>query len=124
MDIETNRMNIDRYKDISNLGESFDNIRINSHIPSPTDKQYKIGYIIRYFIQKVNDRNAPIFEITSNSVSKFSNSAFYKTTSLDWRLNGTPEQIKKSNAASVKLASADIPKIGLYLPNLLQFHKK
>ena len=117
-------MKIDRYKIISNLGNEYKKLKTLSHIPTPKKKDYLIGYIVRYFLQKSNDTNGPIFEINVNLVSKYVNNPFYKTTSLDWRLNGTPDQIKKSNAASVKLASADIPKIGLYLPNLLQFHKK
>jgi hypothetical protein len=42
---------------------------------------------------------------------------------LDWRLTGTKEEIKKSNSASIRLASAKMPKIALYLPNLIQFIK-
>ena len=34
-----------------------------SHFPKPTDGDYYNGYMERYFIQKVNDINAPIFEI-------------------------------------------------------------
>jgi hypothetical protein len=43
---------------------------------------------------------------------------------LDWRLTGDPIDIKKSNTESLRIASKTIPKISLYLPNLLQFHKK
>jgi hypothetical protein len=46
------------------------------------------------------------------------------TVSLDWRITGDPIDIKKSNIASLRIASKTIPKISLYLPNLLQFHKK
>ena len=117
-------MKIDRYKNISNLGSEYKKLKTFSHIPKPNNNDYLIGYIVRYFLQKSNYINSPIFEINVNSITKYVNNPFYKTTSLDWRINGTSDEIKKSNAASIKLASADIPKIGLYLPNLLQFHKK
>ena len=54
---------------------------------------------------------------------KYSNNSFYTVVSLDWRLVGTKEEIKNSNSASLRLASVKMPKIHLYLPNLLQFHK-
>ena len=54
----------------------------------------------------------------------YKNNPFYIQTKLDWRISGEPTEVKKSNSVSLQLASNDIPKIALYLPNLLQFHKK
>jgi|TARA_R110000823_G_C15829149_1_gene490057 hypothetical protein len=117
-------MKIDRYNIISNLGSEFKKLKTYSHIPMPKKNDYLVGYIVRYFVQKSNDTNGSIFEINVNSVSKYVNNPFYKTTSIDWRITGTSVDIKKSNLASIKISSVDIPKIGLYLPNLLQFHQK
>ena len=117
-------MDIDRYKEIATLKSEFNQINIISYIPTPTDMDYKRGYITRYFVQKSNDRDGVIYEIRKKSTSKFSNNSFYIVTSLDWRLTGDLSEVKKSNSASIKLASEIIPKIYLYLPNLLQFHKK
>jgi len=117
-------MKIDRYNSISNLGKEYNKVKIIAHIPTPKDTDYLVGYIIRYFVQKSNDINSSIFEVGSDVSSKFFNNPFYVATTIDWRITGTPEEIKKSNSTSIRLASVDIPKIGLYLPNLLQFHKK
>ena len=117
-------MNIDRYKEIVDLESEFNQVNIVSYIPTPKDADYVRGYIVRYFVQKSNDRDGIIYEIRKKSTSKFSNNSFYIVTSLDWRLIGDPIEVKKSNSASIKIACQTIPKLYLYLPNLLQFHKK
>ena len=117
-------MDISRYKDIINLQSEFNQISITTYIPSPIDEDYKRGYITRYFVQKANDKNSVIYEIRKNTISKFSSNPFYVVVSLDWRIKGDPMDVKKSNSESVRIASATIPKLSLYLPNLLQFHKK
>ena len=49
--------------------------------------------------------------------------AFFLNVKLNWRLNGSIEQIKESNSKSVGLASDTMKTISLYLPNKLQFCK-
>jgi hypothetical protein len=117
-------MSLDRYNKIVDLPKDFNQIKIVPYIPSPTDIDYKRGYIVRYFVQKANDTNSVIYEIRKKSIGKLSDNSFYKIVSLDWRLIGDREDVKKSNSSSVRIASQIIPKIQLYLPNLLQFHKK
>jgi hypothetical protein len=101
----------------------YKNVNIVTHLPKPTEFDYSQGYVIRYFLQKSNDINSPIYEVKQTALSKYSSNSFYSIVSLDWRLIGTNEEIKQSNSASLRLASAKLPKISLYLPNLLQFHK-
>jgi len=117
-------MNTDRYKEIVDLESEFNQINIVSYIPTPTEEDYKRGYLTRYFLQKSNDKNGIIYEIRKKSISKFSNNPFYIVTSLDWRIVGESSEVKKSNEASIRFASEEISKLSLYLPNLLQFHKK
>lgn len=117
-------MNKDNYDKIKKLPTGLEKLRIVTHIPKPTSDDYLSGYITRFFIQKVNDKSSPIYEVKANYSSKIENKVYYTIAVLDWRIRGTVEEVKKSNAASIRLASNDIPKIGLYLPNLLQFHKK
>jgi len=117
-------MSLDRYKEISKLNSSFKKKKISTFIPEPTDKDYRNGYVKRYFIQKANDNSSPIYEIKRTSFSSFDNNSFYVAVSLLWRIRGDREEVKKSNQASVKIAGEVIPKLYLYLPNLLQFHKK
>ena len=113
-----------RYSKILKKGEEFDLPKIVAYIPQPSEKDYKRGYIVRYFAQKANDKSAPIYEISKGLYGKLSNISYYTVTFLDWRLTGSPKEIKKSNSVSIRIAANDIYKIGLYLPNLLQFHQK
>ncbi len=117
-------MSIDRYNEIIDLSDDFNPITITSHIPHPTKSDYDVGYITRYFVQKANDKNSLIYEISRSFYDKVNDNPFYLVAILDWRLIGDPNEIKKSNSASIRIASEVIPKIYLYLPNLLQFYKK
>jgi len=97
---------------------------VSAFAPTPTDKDYNRGYLVRYFVQKSNDLNSIIYEIDLKQYTKLQSSDFHIVVSLDWRLVGEVDEIKKSNSASIRIASQKIPKLSLYLPNLLQFHKK
>jgi len=113
-----------RYADIakSKLIE-FSLPTIHTFVPSPTETDYKKGYITRYFIQKANDKASYIYEISNVDYSKFAFSPFFTQILLDWRIIGTDEEIKQSNFISVKNCIPKMPSIHLYLPNLLQFRK-
>jgi hypothetical protein len=112
-----------RYKRIAKIPKEFDNINIVTYVPVLSDLDYSRGYIVRYFIQKANDNNAPIFEIKKQYVSKYRNNPFYRVAILDWMVSGEHADIKRANSASVSLGCKDIPNLYLYLPNLLQFCK-
>jgi hypothetical protein len=123
----------DKYNELT--GNKFDylNITVKSFVPTPTDKDYLRGYITRYFVQKVNDPNTPIYEVSDTEFNSLRSSAMYNTTSLRWRIVGPKEPsdyengkimdngVKKSNETSIRLASDYIVNLKLYLPNLTQF---
>lgn len=104
-------------------------------VPIPTQLDYDNGYMIRYFIQKGNDVNGHIFELNNSVYTTYLNNAYWKGVELKWRIGGPKEIVYKndgtvddigvinSNKASIGLASVRLKNIGLYLPNLLQFHK-
>lgn len=117
-------INAFRYKTItgSNLAD-FNLPTIHTYVPSPTEMDYKKGYITRYFIQKSNDNTGYIYEIGVVDYNKFASSPFFKQLALDWRIMGSDDEIKQSNSKSVQIAMNKIPSIHLYLPNLLQFRK-
>jgi hypothetical protein len=96
---------------------------IKTFVPSPTDDDYKRGYIVRYFVQKVNDENSYIYEIDNRFFNAYNSKPFFKTTKLDWKISGSDEDIKKSNEKSIRFASSNMKSLKFYLPNLLQFRK-
>lgn len=115
---------MDRYIELLGTSSDYDLDSVVPHLPHPKDIDYQRGYIVRYFIQKANDINSSIYEVSSSDIGTYKNTFYYVTVSLDWRIKGDPIDVKKSNSESIRIASETIPKIQLYLPNLLQFHKK
>lgn len=117
-------LDINRYKAINQTDLVYDSIKIKTHIPTLTETDYKRGYVTRYFIQKANDVESTIYEVDYIGFSKVVDNPFYALVNLNWRIIGTDEQIKESNFKAIKLIKPKIPKIQLYLPNLLQFKQK
>ena len=118
-------INISRYNEISDNNNSDFNIkRISTSVPSPTENEYKIGYIQRYFIQKRNDENSYVYEVTRQYYNFVLNNPFFSGVILKWKISGNREEVRIMNQKSVRYASKDIKNISLYLPNYLQFHKE
>lgn len=112
------------YEKVNSNISLFNLPKIKTHIPNPTNDTYKIGYIMRYFIQKANDENSNIYEIDKSSFINFVENPFYISVQLNWRIKGTAEEVAKSNKKSINLSYERMPALKLYLPNLLQFHKE
>ncbi len=120
-------MNVNRYIKINFpfINNNFTNRlgdKIIAHIPNPSENDYKNGFIERYFAQKSNDVDSYIYEIGNDFLGR-KELNFYTIVKVRWRLTGNVEQIKQSNFNSIKLHYKEMPKLSLYLPNLLQFAK-
>ena len=115
------------YKDVAKNIENFTLQIPKTVIPIPTEFDYDNGFLRRYFIQKTNDSNGFVFELRDNP--------FWKVADLKWRISGPKETVYNkvgelsdvgveiTNKQIINLTSKKIKNIGLYLPNLLQFHK-
>ena len=109
--------------------------RVNAFIPTPVDIDYGKGYITRFFVQKVNDKSSPVYEVSNIEFGRLQSNILFNTTSLRWRITGpkeiqydtdgriTDKGIKESNRISTELASTNIPNLKLYLPNTIQFSR-
>lgn len=123
------------YKDLIKDKEIFSLETPKTFIPSPTENDYEVGSIDRYFIQRANDSNGFVFELDENEYSNIIENPYWVAEIMKWRISGpinavygsneqlTDIGVKASNRASIAITSAKIKNIGLYLPNLLQFHK-
>ena len=123
------------YKDVAKNIDIFQIEYPNTIVPNPTTQDYENGFIRRYFIRQFNDVNGHIFEISNESYSKYLESPFWIVEQIKWRITGPINEIykdngeiedigvKNSNIAALNIASEKLKNIGLYLPNLLQFHK-
>jgi hypothetical protein len=109
----------------------------DAYLPTPSESDYKVGIIERYFLQQRDSNLSPIFEVSKKEYDKRVTYVYYKGVSLKWRISGdvrdkfttnqdgtlikTPSVIT-SNKLAIKEASKILPNIGLYLVNLTQFH--
>ena len=65
----------------------------------PTESDYDIGEITRYFTQVANDETKPIFEI---SAKDFGNqNSLYRYTEFQWRISGTKEEVTRDNQITI-----------------------
>jgi hypothetical protein len=114
--------NIFRYTYLNRqTGIDFTIPTIIAYLPQLTDDDYAQGYIVRNFVQKVNDDNSTITEIDENTHTEIQANAYYQIVKIKWRLTGTPQQIMDSNKASIGLVFHQMKNLKLYLSNLLQF---
>jgi len=93
-------LDINRYKKINSPDVLYDSIKIKTHVATPTQTDYKRGYITRYFIQKANDTESAIYEVDYIGFSKFIDNPFYTHVNLNWRIIGTDEQINAEELSS------------------------
>lgn len=89
--------------------------------PKIVDKDYKRGYIIRRFAQKVNDDFSPIIEISESNLNKISINSLYRVSSFKWRISGTKEEIKNSNRNIITENSKKMPQLKNRLVNLIEY---
>ena len=80
---------------------------------NPTDSDYRIGKITRYFTQKANDRNADIFEVSKDDFSSKNN--LYRYTSFQWRISGKRGEVIRNNGATMIGQEKDYPGISRLL---------
>lgn len=117
-------VNTYRYNRIQTNLSEYKLPEIITHVPNPTENDYKRGYIKRYFIQKSNDAAGYIYEIDSFGLLNFKISPYFNTIVIPWRISGTNDEISQSNSKSIKIGMKTIPSLHLYLPNTLQFSKQ
>jgi len=104
-------------------------------VPSPTKDDYYNGIITRFFTQKTNDINGFVYEIDLDTYNKLKSNPYWLIGNIYWRITGPLDMVYNdngmvidkgvynSNRASIQLGAETIKNLGLYLPNILQFHE-
>jgi len=117
-------------------GASTGSQTLTTHLPKPTQDDFENGYIDRYFIQKTNEKESPIFEVNYKIFGNFSSKPEWTGVQVRWRLTGASEiqfddegnitdlSISESNRRVIELKKQKIPSLKKYLGNLTQFSKK
>jgi hypothetical protein len=104
-------------------------------VPSPKPEDYESSFIERYFIQRVNDTYGFVYEIDKNEYNTIKSNPYWLTEIINWRIAGPLNEVYgdngllidkgviNSNKATLAAASKKLKNIGLYITNVLQFHK-
>jgi len=124
------------YKDVLNSPDDYKIEYPQTIIPEPSDTDYSLGFIKRYFIKRSNDTNSHIYEVAEGDYTTYLKNPFWTAVSIKWRIAGPTSETYKlngelddkgvmfSNKAAIGIAAGNMKNIGLYLPNLLQFYRK
>jgi hypothetical protein len=104
-------------------------------VPFPTENDYYNGVITRFFTQKANDINGFVYEINLDTYTTLKSNPYWLINNIYWRIAGPLDMVYSdngmvmdkgvynSNRDSIRLGEEKIKNLGLYLPNILQFHK-
>jgi hypothetical protein len=115
--------------------EKFNIQNPKNFIPNPTEEDYQIGFIRRYFVTKTADLSGFVYEVNLNDFETYLENPHFIYVDLKWRIRGPLEIIYKSNGEiddkgvansnkiAISISANKIKNIRLYLPNLLQFYK-
>ena len=76
---------------------------------NPSESDYRIGMITRYFTKKTNEVNAKVFEITEDDFSNQNN--LYDYTSFEWRISGKKLEVSRNNSATLRDIQSNFPNI-------------
>tara|TARA_B100000073_G_scaffold342883_1_gene346705 strand:+ start:548 stop:1159 length:612 start_codon:yes stop_codon:yes gene_type:complete len=92
-----NKTDLDVYSEISSRGrQPYPNITP----ANPTESDYNIGEITRYFAQIGNDTSKPIFEVSENDYNNPNN--LYRYTTFQWRISGVKADVVRENQQTIE----------------------
>ena len=93
-------------------------LKLESKATLPTEEDYDVGRMTRYFAKKTNESSSPAFEISADD---FETSPLYDYVSLLWYIRGNKIRVNKMNRREVLVARKTIPNIEKLLPNYQYF---
>ena len=132
----TNEFMNDEYTALSTYRGKMDTTTFFMHPilfkPTPTEEDYSLGRITRFFVKKVTSPNFPIYEVDISQYEEFEKNAFYKCAYLTWTISGRPYSIQDDNGnvapGAYELNQNEILRVDESLPgvidvlqNLLEF---
>ena len=78
-------------------------------LANPSESDYRIGTITRYFTKKTNEVNAKVFEITEDDFNNQNN--LYDYVSFEWRISGKKLEVNRDNSATLRDVQSNYPSI-------------
>ena len=106
----------DLYEQYTNITSSNREIYPLNYKVELKDDDYSTGLIQRYFIQKGNDINAKVFEISEEDYNK--KLTLYNKTSFKWVITGIKEDVRRQNTITIRNAERNYKGINKILTPL------
>jgi hypothetical protein len=91
----SNDEDIDVYNVLARHNTGFYSQTPKVYLPDPGPEEYNKGYIMRFFVQKANDSNGPIVEVTEDALKLFIDNPFYAAATVSWKITGPPNTITR-----------------------------
>ena len=102
----------------------------SSYYPIPTDNDYQLGFLTRYFLKRRNADYTTIKEISLFDYNTFQNDTMidtnlYVTTKLNWRIGSLNDKskIEETNRKLVSFKEGIFPGFSYYFKDYTQFSK-
>jgi hypothetical protein len=97
----------------------------HQYVIEPGGVDYRVGFSVRYFVQKFNNTGYPI-EIDKTQREAYGSdggidNSLYNLINLQWMLVGTLELIERENRKNIAQASQTMPDISLAISSLTQY---
>jgi len=97
----------------------------------PTDLDYTVGFITRYFVQKRNSPMNTIVEIDSeqyiniksNSKKSGIDSNIYNSVKFQWMISGNSKYVQNYNTRQLKDNSKNFKGLDIIIKNTLEFYR-
>jgi len=70
------------------------------YVALPTESEYRVGNMVRYFTQKVNDINSELFEVSEDDFN--GDNELYRFFSIDWMVSGARNDVFLSNSKTIR----------------------
>lgn len=110
---------------------SFENIQPISFLPNPTDNDYRVGYIDRYIVSRVNMNQ--IIEVSKDLYQSITD-PIYSKYSFKWKIKGTlnnkydgrmllEEGVINYNKKQIDILTPKVAGIREIFNNYIQFYK-
>lgn len=91
--------------------------------PSVIEYDYRVGYIIRYFLRKRNEPNGLIYEINSDTERLYNNDPLFITAKIRWKIVGERTEVEDANKKSIQFGKLQMSNLDTYIKNYLKFWK-
>jgi hypothetical protein len=119
--VTKNQNIIDRYNGI--IINSYKQPFLEVHEPKLVEKDFKVGYIYRFFIRKRNEPNGIIYEIDVFTERKYQDDPLFITSKIRWKIVGEKAVVESANYQSVMLGKKTISNLDTYINNYSKFWK-